>query len=203
MADDDTAAATGIITTEHFVLQSAKSSGTAEAVSRVSIFLTVVSGTLVAAAFVAQLREPAAVGAFGLIVLIAVLFVGLTTFSRVLQIGIDDLHYTRRINRLRRFYVDHAPIVGRYVEAPSDDSARALLVSEGLRPGPWQLLQSLAGAVSVINALLAGAIIGVGFSLGLPASNAAAAVGGLIAFGVALYAQTLYQHRRRSAASGE
>lgn len=36
-------------------------------------------------------------------------FVGLVTFERVLQSGVEDHGYARRIARLRAFYFDNAP----------------------------------------------------------------------------------------------
>ena len=49
---------------------------------------------------------------FGLILLPTLAFVGLATFHRVLQTGLDDLAYARRIAQLRDYYFDHAPELG-------------------------------------------------------------------------------------------
>ena len=53
--DDDRALT--VMTTEHVALQTARASTTSESTSRVGIYLTAVSGALVALAFVAQLSR--------------------------------------------------------------------------------------------------------------------------------------------------
>jgi hypothetical protein len=50
--------------------------------------------------------------AVGLIVLPTLSFVGLVTFERVLQSGLEDLGYARRIAQLRGYYFDNAPELG-------------------------------------------------------------------------------------------
>ncbi len=47
--------------------------------------------------------------AFGLILLSTLSFVGFVTLDRVLQSGIEELHYAERIARLRAYYFDSAP----------------------------------------------------------------------------------------------
>ena len=42
-------------------------------------------------------------------------FVGLVTFGRVLQSGIEDTEYARRIARLRGYYLEHAPEIAPYL----------------------------------------------------------------------------------------
>ena len=54
---------------------------------------------------------------FGLILLPTLAFVGLATFHRVLQSGIEDLGYARRIAQLRGYYFDHAPELVGYLLA--------------------------------------------------------------------------------------
>jgi hypothetical protein len=50
--------------------------------------------------------------AVGLILLPTLSFVGLVTFERVLQSGLEDLGYARRIAQLRGYYFDNAPELG-------------------------------------------------------------------------------------------
>jgi hypothetical protein len=52
---------------------------------------------------------------FGLIVLPTLAFVGLVTFDRALQSGIEDLGYARRIAMLRGYYFDVAPEITPYL----------------------------------------------------------------------------------------
>jgi hypothetical protein len=195
-AGDETAA-TSILTTEHFVLQSARSTATSEAVSRVSIFLTATSAALVAAAFVGQLPNTTLTSAFGLIVLTALVFLGVTTFDRVLQVSIEDFQFALRINRVRRFYVRRSALAAEYLEPPTDDNAEAFMASFGVRSGDWQMLVSLAGVVSFVNAILAGVLVA--FVLSTIGVRDALIVGavGLAAFALTVWAQTERQRRRR------
>ncbi len=101
---DPRAPTVSFITTEHFTLQSARSQTIAESTGRASMFLASVSGGLVAWGLVAT-ATGAGGGffAFGLVLLPTLAFVGLVTFERALQSGIEDLGYARRIARLRAY----------------------------------------------------------------------------------------------------
>jgi hypothetical protein len=192
------AVATSILTTEHFVLQSARSAATSEAVSRVSIFLTAVSAALVASAFLGQLPDASIVTAFGLIILGALVFLGVTTFDRVLQVSIEDFQYALRINRIRQFYFHRSPLAADYLEPPAGDGTAALLAAYGVRSGDWQMLVSLAGVVSFVNGLLAALLVGLGLSttgIREPLISVAVALGVFV--GV-VWLQTLRQRRRRT-----
>ena len=77
-----------VMTTEHFVLQTARSAGITETVGRAAIYLAAVSSGLIALAFVGQLsRLGAAFYVFGLVLLPTLAFVGVTTFDRALRNG--------------------------------------------------------------------------------------------------------------------
>src|SRR5215471_4277419 len=70
-----------LMTTEHFVLQTARSAGISETVGRAAIYMAAVSSGLIALAFVGQLsRLGAAFYVFGLVLLLTLAFVGVTTF---------------------------------------------------------------------------------------------------------------------------
>src|SRR5690349_15456836 len=83
-------AAVTFVTTEHFTLQGARSSTIAEATGRATMFLGAVSGGLVALGLVATAGVSTAFYAFALILLPTLALVGLATFNRVLQSGIED-----------------------------------------------------------------------------------------------------------------
>ena len=107
---DPRPAAVTFVTTEHFTLQGARSSTISESTGRASLFLQAVSGGLIALGLVATAaRTGAAFYTFGLIVLPTLAFAGLATFHRVLQSGIEDLGYARRIARPRDYYFDTLP----------------------------------------------------------------------------------------------
>lgn len=99
-----------MITTEHFTLHGARSSATAEATGRATMFLSSISGGLVALGLVATATHVGtAFYVLGLILLPALAFIGLVTFERTLQSGIEDFGYVRRIAQLRGYYFGITP----------------------------------------------------------------------------------------------
>ena len=177
---DTRSATVTFITTEHFTLQGARAATIAESTGRATMFLGSVSTGLVALGLIAAAtRLGATFYAFGVIVLATLSFVGLVTFERVLQSGIEDHGYAQRIARLRAFYFDCAPeITGYLVSVPPP---RRLSI-QGLDSGYWQGFRTIAGMVGVVTAVL-------GSAAGLIAAVAAghSAVAGL-------------RHRRRGGA---
>ena len=125
----------------------ARSSTIAESTGRATMFLSAVSGGLVALGLVATAAKAgAAFYMFGLILLPTLAFVGLATFHRVLQSGIEDLAYARRIAQLRDYYFDHAPEVTGYLPSPAEG-----LPAPGLGIGLWQQFVTVAGMVSTTH----------------------------------------------------
>jgi hypothetical protein len=146
------------ITTEHFTLQGARAATIAESTGRATMFLGSVSAGLVALGLIATAtRAGATFYAFAVVVLVTLSFVGLVTFERVLQSGIEDHGYAQRIARLRAFYFDCAPeITGYLVSVPPPQR----LSIQGLDTGPWQGFRTIAGMVGVVTAVLAGSAAG-------------------------------------------
>jgi hypothetical protein len=180
------------VTTEHFTRQGARAATIAESTGRATMFLTSVSGGLVALGLIAAAtRLSTAFYAFGLVLLPALSFVGFVTFERVLQTGLDDLEYAVRIERLRAYYFDNAPEVTRYLAQPQDLARRWA----GPRGGPLQSLRTVAGMVSVVIAILAGSAAGL---VGALASGHSLAVGLGIGVPLGLFVVLVlvqYQHR--------
>jgi hypothetical protein len=97
-------AAVTFATTEHFTLQTARSTTVAEASSRGLGFLAVLSSSLIALAFIGQMSElGTAFYVFALVLLPSLSFIGLVTFQRVAQITSEDIAYAQRIAGLREF----------------------------------------------------------------------------------------------------
>ncbi len=175
---DPRSAAVTFITTEHFTLKGARAATIAESTGRATMFLGSVSAGLVALGLIATAtRIGATFYAFGVVLLATLSFVGLVTFERVLQSGIEDHGYAQRIARLRAFYFDCAPeITGYLVSVPPPQR----LSIQGLDTGYWQGSRTIAGMVSVVTAVL------VGSAAGLAAAAAAghSAVAGFVTGGV-------------------
>jgi hypothetical protein len=143
------------------------------------MFLTSISGGLVALGLVATAtRVGTAFYAFGLALLPTLTFVGLVTFERVLQSGIEDHEYARRIALLRAYYFNRAPELTPYLlSVPPEERLHAL----GIWASRGQELRTVAGMVAVITAVLAGSTAGLIVAVAsehvlLPAVAAALAV---------------------------
>ena len=166
------------MTTEHFVLQGARSATIAESNGRANMFLAAVSGGLVALGLVATASSlGAAFYGFALVLLPTLALVGFVTFERALQSSIEDTEYARRITLLRGFYFRHAPEIAAYLL--SVPPAERLLMQRV--PGDrWQGYRTVAGMVAVITAVLAGSTAAVAAILIFDHSLAAAVGAGTL-----------------------
>jgi hypothetical protein len=170
--DQNSPAAVTVMTTEHFVLQTARSAGIAEVNGRAGFYLAAVSSGLIALAFIGQLsRLGTAFYVFGLAVLPTLAFVGVTTFERALRNGVEDFQLAGQINRIRQFYFAAAPQVARYLPAPSPD-----IPAIRYRPSWYQFL-TIAGALAVVNSVLIGGVAGLAVQAGTGTLAASAAAG--------------------------
>jgi hypothetical protein len=172
-------AAVSFLTTEHFTLQSARAATIAESTGRATMFLGSVSGGLIALGLVATAtRLGTAFYAFALVLLPLLAFVGLVSFERTLQSGLEDYGYARRIVRLRAFYFDQAPELLPYLLSVAPTERLPVL---GLPSSRWQGWRSIAGMVAVITAALAGSAAGVLAAVAADHSLAAAlSVGAIV-----------------------
>jgi hypothetical protein len=80
-------------------------------------------------------------------------FIGFVTCDRVLQSGIEELHYAERIARLRAYYFDFAPELTHYLASVPPSRRLAIL---GLRSGYWPAFRTAAGMIGVVTAVLTG-----------------------------------------------
>jgi hypothetical protein len=122
-----------ILSTEHWSLLATRSLAYNEAFTRAGMFLTALSASMVAIAFVAQAdRTGDAVPVFTLVLLAFDLFVGLTTYLRLVETTREDLRSVQGMNRIRHAYLEMAPGLAPYfVSSDRDDLAGILLTYEG------------------------------------------------------------------------
>jgi ABC-type sugar transport system permease subunit len=174
------------------VLQGGRAATIAESNGRANMFLGAVSGGLVALGLIATAsRVGTAFYAFGLVLLPTLTFVGFVTFERVVQSGMEDLGYARRIARLRGYYFDEAPELTSYLmSVPGPEPLRVL----GLRAGRWQAFRTAAAMVAVITAVLAGSTAALAAILISDHSLAAAVISGIVVALPTLIAMLRYQN---------
>jgi hypothetical protein len=189
--------AVNFVTTEHFALQSARAATIAESTGRATMFLTSASGGLIALGLVAT---AAGVGtafyAFGLVLLPTLAFVGLVTFERAVQIGLEDYLLMRRIALLREYYFREAPELQRYlVNVPLSEVLTAGSLLAGRAQFGGQSLRTVAGMVGVITAVLAGATAGLVAIAASSHSLAAALISGVAVALAAMIALMRFQVR--------
>lgn len=166
---DDTRRADQFLVTEHTALQTARSATIFDANGRATLFLTTVSSGIVALAFVGQVSDVGtAFFMFGLVLFPTLLFVGVATFSRVLQSGIEDQIYARGINRIRHYYIEQTPLAERYFIQTGYDDFTGAMFNAGIEPSGWQLFLTTAGMVSVVNSVLGGVSIGMAVYMAAP-----------------------------------
>ena len=192
-------AAVAFVTTEHFTLQGARASTISESIGRASMFLASLSGGLVALGLLATATHVGtAFYAFGLVLLPTCAVLGLVTFQRTLQSGIEDYGYARRIARLRSYYFDTAPELVPYLASVGEPDRLRI---QGLTGGRWQKFRTIASTVGVITAVVAGSAVGLAVAVVSSSSLLAAlATGGCVGLGI-LVALMRYEGSVLNAAS--
>lgn len=172
------------VTTEHFVLQGARAATIAESTGRANMFLASVSGGLIALGLVATAsRVGSAFYAFGLVLLPTLAFMGLVTFERSLQTAIKDVGLARRIDLLRRYYLDAAPELSQYL--PDYTPSETLRIEGFMGAEHRQAFRTIAGMIAVITAVLTGSAAALIAVLAFDHSLAAALIsGGVVAVAV-------------------
>jgi hypothetical protein len=180
------------MTTEHFVLQTARSATIQEANGRASLFLTSVSSATIALAFVAQVTQMGAPFLlFSLILLPCLYFIGLATFVRAVQLAIEDMVHARGMARIRHYYAELAPSMERYLVHSTHDDYLTLLPDLGLKPSPWQFFMTTSGMVSAIDSVIAGV-----FAALMARTVAGSMIAAAVVVGISVFAASVLLLRR-------
>jgi hypothetical protein len=157
--------APSILATEHWSLLAARSLIWNEAMSRATVFLTVLSASIIALALLAD-----ATG-FGpqttmlaLVLLPVVLLLGVATYVRLVQINTEEFQLVLAMNRLRRAYLTIEPGLEPYFTTGHHDDERGLVTTYMLhRPTTLRLwlhfLVNTPTIVATVDAALATAIV--------------------------------------------
>ena len=153
------------LTTEHFTLQTARSATIADSNGRSALYLSTVTGAVVALAFIGQVAHVGQVFfLFALALLPALIVLGVLTYLRLVQTAIEDLFYARAINRIRRHYLDLEPDAQRWFVLCAYDDPPGVMASMGLAaPGSVSshrhLLSHAATMVAVVTSIISGAFL--------------------------------------------
>jgi hypothetical protein len=184
-----------ILATEHWSLLATRSLTYTESLGRVSMFLGILSGAVIALALVAQAdRFGPTFILIAILTLLVVLFSGVATISRLMSLNRDDFRWVIGMNRLRHAYLElHPELEANFITSPYDDVSGALRtlgidVSAGRRLGSaLHVFQTLPGMLSVIVAAVAGAIAAlVASAFGGPAAVEVLAAAGAFVIAVLL-----------------
>jgi hypothetical protein len=176
-----------ILATEHWSLLATRSVIWNEALSRASVFLTVLSAAIIALALLADATGFGAhTTTLALVLLPVVLLLGIATYVRQVQINDEEFKLVLAMNRLRRAYLSIEPGLEPYFSTGHHDDERGLVATYMLdHPSRrWLLVHFLINTptiVATVDAAL-GAAIAV---LVLQAAGAATAVvvaGGVVGF---------------------
>jgi hypothetical protein len=177
-----------ILSTEHWSLIASRSLLWNEALNRTAIFLSVLSAAIVALALLANATHfGTRITTVALVLLPVVLFLGLATHVRLVEINRAEVELVLAMNRLRHGYLRIAPALRPYFSTSDHDDERGLAVSYLLarsQRGPWrQFLNSTPTVIATVNAAVAAAIA-VLAARAAEAATAVAVVAGTAAFGV-------------------
>ncbi|MEO7147878.1 MAG: hypothetical protein ABIW81_01825 [Terrimesophilobacter sp.] len=111
-----------LLATEHWSLLASRTTTQNEVLTRIAIFLTIVSAGLVSLALVGQATKFSdAFLVFAVVVLGFVILIGVLTEFRVRSVSMEDLMYVLAMNRLRAAYTQIDPGIGPYLMASVHD----------------------------------------------------------------------------------
>jgi len=154
-----------ILSTEHWSLLASRSLAWNESFSRAGMFLTTLSGAIVALGLVGGATGfGEAFTLFALVILPVVLFIGMATGIRLGASNYHEALCVIGMNRIRAAYLQLAPDLERYFVMSAHDDLRGLSVTAGAELGrgrAFWLAQMIAGTptvVLVLNSVLIGAV---------------------------------------------
>jgi hypothetical protein len=186
------------LTTEHFGLAGARSQAASESASRSALYLGSVSSALVGLGLTAQVSKGGEIfHVFALVALPTLFALGIFTFVRLVELGIEDFLLGRAINRIRHYYLELAGESTRYFMLSGSDDATGVMANMGMAPSRSQLYFTAAMAIAVVNAVVGGAAVALAVGLAFETSLGIAVGVGAVAAVIALILALRYQNRRR------
>ena len=161
--DPHSEAAIQFLTTEHFTLQTARSATIVEGNGRLQLYMSALTGAIVALALAAQVsRVGSAFYGFAFVLLPGMYVLGLTTIGRLSQLWLEWFTVSQGMNRIRRYYVEVAPETEPYLVMPVFDDPWTTLAAGGIGSSRswWQGMVTAQALVGLVNSLVAGVLSG-------------------------------------------
>jgi len=155
--------AVDILTTEHWSLLTSRTLGYQEIFGRTTIFVAILSATIVALALMAQATQfsPVSLLLAGLLMTVN-LFIGLMTFARSVAINYEDAHWVAGMNLLRHAYLKIVPELEPFFITGHEPEADKRSLAHGEPQHAENLRKSLtttSSVVAALNSVLAGALV--------------------------------------------
>jgi hypothetical protein len=174
-----------ILSAEHWSLLASRSLAWNETFNRAGMFLSTLSGAIVALALVAQASDFGSTFIwFALLILPVVLFIGITTFIRQGGANYHDAFCVVGMNRIRAAYFELAPDIEPYFVTSGHDDFAGISISMGtpsVGVGPLEVLSGTPTMIAILNAVIGGVIVAlIGAQLG--ASTIACVIAGIVGF---------------------
>lgn len=182
-----------VLATEHWSLLATRALTYQESLGRVNMFLTILSGAVIALALVAQADHfGQAFIAIAIFMLAVVFFVGVATVRRLNMLNRDDYMWVVGMNRLRHAYLElHPELEPHFITSPHDDLSGALrtmgldAMSAPMLGTVFHGFVTLPGMIGVIVAAVAAAIAALA-TVGFGGPIWGVLLSGVVAFGVCL-----------------
>ena len=171
-----------LLATEHWSLLATCSTAQSEVLSRITMFLMLVSASIVSLALIGQVtRFDGRFITFALVLVGMLVLIGFLTQMRVGSASIEDLAHVIGMNRLRAAYVELDPGIRRYLVTSAHDDENGVWQTYNQLMGPRRMTQPLAssgafmvfvnsGLTSVLAALIAVALSAPGPLVGIVAA---------------------------------
>jgi len=151
-----------VLTTEHWSLLSARTLGYQEMFGRTTIFIGILSGTIIALALLAQVtRFGYETLTFAAVLFAVSLFIGLATFVRCVAINLEDARWLVGMSLLRRAYLQIVPELEPFFVASHEPSVESRTLGYGSPQSFGNLANSLtttSSVVAALNSVLAGTL---------------------------------------------
>ena len=143
---------------QYGMLQSARGSTISESSSRSSLYLTSLSAAVVGLSFVAQAsRFGETFFIFALAILPVVFFLGVVTYYRLLQTGVEDVIYARAMSKIQDYFSQVDPAHAELFHQSTIDQVG--LSRLGLFKLWWQQFLSSAAMIAIVNSVVGGVFI--------------------------------------------